>query len=70
MMPVRDGWSAALAARDDVLAIVEIINVERQEPAEAPEIAPLWDPPAIPAAFGLELLEIHYNLERPPVLRT
>ena len=53
-----------------MLAIVEIINVEWQEPAEAPEIAPLRDPPAIRAPFGLELLQIHYNLERPAVVRT
>ena len=54
MMCVGNAWRAPLAARDDVLAIVRIINIQRQEPAEAPEIAPRRGPPAVRSPFGLE----------------
>jgi hypothetical protein len=61
--------SATLAQRDDRVGIGNIVDVERKQTPESPEVASGRVPPAVASTLCLETIEIYYHLDRPAIVR-
>src|SRR5208283_5486906 len=49
---------------------LRVVDIERKQSPEPPEVASGWVPPAVASALGLEAIEIHHHLDRPAIVGT
>ena len=64
---IGEAGRVPLAEGDDRAAVVGVGDVERQEAAEPPEVAPGRVPAAVAAPLGLEAVEVEDHLDGPAV---
>ena len=69
-MSISERRSASLAQGDDRAGIARVVDIERKQSPEPPEVASGRVPPAIASALGLEAIEIHHHLDRPAIVGT